>query len=734
MPILVQDQTFHLQTSSCSYIFSVTPGQHLVHLYFGAPLREGSVGHLFDARDGRAFSPVFDGISPDLMPQEFPAYGAGDFRAPCVEIQLPNGSTCAEFRYHSHRIFEGKPKLEGLPATYVEDESEAQTLEIELVDEISGAAAILSYSVFHELGAITRSVRIENRSQNPFVLQRILSVSLDFPSSDLDFVQLSGAWARERDVIRAPLRPGTQSVESRRGASSAQANPFFALCSRDATETAGEVWAFNLVYSGNFWSGVERDQFGRARVQTGINPFDFAFQMAPGAVFQAPEAILLYSDAGFGPLSRASHRLIRTRLVRGAWRDKARPILVNSWEASYFNIDEDTIVHLGHAASRAGIELLVMDDGWFGARNDDHTSLGDWFVHPTKFPNGLGSLAARLKDLGLGFGVWFEPEMISADSELYRAHPDWCLHVPERRRTPSRNQLVLDLSRADVCDYLIGVVGDILAQNAISYVKWDMNRHMSEVGSALLSPAQQREVAHRYILGLYRVLETLTARFPDVLFESCSGGGGRFDAGLLHYMPQVWASDNTDAIARLKIQAGTSLAYPAITMGAHLSDSPNHQLHRATPIETRGAVAMAGTFGFELDLNKLSQSEQAALKKQVAFYREVRELVQFGELFRLKSPFEGNQTAWMMVNCDKSEALVTFVQELTTPNTPAPLLKLQGLDPNRDYAMKTVDLGAKDAGKIETPVFGGDVLMQAGFKVHGTERDFAARVWHLTAL
>lgn len=582
-------QIFHLQTRACSYAMQIGPAGILTHLYWGAPLRRADVSHLLTLRD-RAFSPDLGGelrnASLDTWPQEFPSYGGGDFRAPAIEVTLANGSSVSEFRYQSHRISAGKPALDGLPATYVENNGEADTLEIELVDDTSGLQATLVYSAFGELGALARSVKLRNVGTQTLRIGRILSASVDFPSANWDLLHLSGAWARERDIERHALRPGAQGIESRRGASGHEHNPFVALLAPGTTESHGEVFAMNLVYSGSFTAGAEVGLYSTTRLQIGLNPFDFEWQLGPGETFQAPEATLVYSAAGLGAMSRTFHELYRARLCRGAWRDRARPILLNSWEAMYFDVSQPKIEKLAQAASRCGIELLVLDDGWFGARNDDHTSLGDWFVHPAKFPDGLQVVAQAVNDLGLKFGLWFEPEMVSPQSELYRAHPDWCLHVPNRRRTQARQQLILDLSRPEVCDALIGMVGDILRAHSIEYVKWDMNRNMTEIGSAAWPPEQQRGVAHRYILGLYRVLETLTREFPHVLFESCSGGGGRFDAGMLFYMPQVWTSDNTDAISRLRVQEGTGLVYPAVSMGAHVSDVPNHQVGREASLST----------------------------------------------------------------------------------------------------------------------------------------------------
>ncbi|HEX8235241.1 MAG TPA: alpha-galactosidase [Abditibacteriaceae bacterium] len=736
-------RTFHLQTPGSSYILQVTESGYVAHIYWGARLRALDPALLLESERDRSFSPHSDpstpGFSLDTLPQEFPTYGTSDFRTPALEVRLSDGSSLLDLRYRTHRILPGKAALPGLPALYVEDEGEADTLELELFDARSGLLATLSYSVFAAANALTRSVRLRNEGSEPIEVLRCLSASVDFSHSEFEMLHLSGAWARERDEYRARLRPGAQSIESRRGAGGHEHNPFFALLSPGASEERGEVYAFNFVYSGNFVGGAEVAQYSTTRAQIGLNPIDFCWQLEAGEEFQAPEAVLVYSPCGLGEMSRTFHRLYRTRLCRGKWRDRERPVLINSWEANYFNISQEKMEALGRTASEAGIELLVMDDGWFGHRDDDTTSLGDWFVHRDKFPHGLEPLVSRINAMGLGFGLWFEPEMVSPDSELYRAHPDWCLHVPHRRRTTSRNQLILDLSRAEVCDFIVDSVSKILSSAPITYVKWDMNRNMTEVGSGALPPQRQRETAHRYMLGLYRVLETLTQKFPDVLFESCSGGGGRFDPGMLFYMPQTWTSDNTDAISRLRIQHGTSLVYPPISMGAHVSASPNHQVGRSTPLSTRGVVSMGGNFGYELDLNRLSEEDRTQIRQQVAFYKTVRPLVQFGELYRLHSPFEANQTAWMMVSDDRKEALVFFVQVLSEANAPFSRLKLAGLDADADYMVREVFWAAPHAraGKKPRPTearMGGDVLCHAGLHLPNRGGDFFSRMWHLRAV
>jgi alpha-galactosidase len=716
-------RTFHLQANDMSYMMQIVGRGYLAHLYWGKKIRNGSNSRKLRFVD-RPFSPnpylSNRRFSLDTLPQEYPAYGNTDFRAPAYQVHLENGSTISDLRYKTHRIYKGKPKLEGLPATYVEHENEAETLEIVLEDRVIGLHVTLLYTVYERWNVMTRSVRFDNNGFERIKLLRALSMNVDFPHADYEWLHLPGAWARERAVERRPLVSGTQSVESRRGASSHQHNPFIALLQKGANEDYGEVYGFSLVYSGNFLAQIEVDQFRTTRVSMGINPFDFTWLLEPGESFQTPEVVMVYSDKGLNGMSQTFHQLYRTRLARGVYRDRERPILINNWEATYFNFNEEKILRLAKTASELGIELFVLDDGWFGKRDDDRSSLGDWFVDKRKLPNGLAALATNINNMGMQFGLWLEPEMISVDSELYRKHPDWCLHVPNRPRSEGRNQLVLDYSRKEVCDYIIQVVSDVLASAPISYVKWDMNRHMTEIGSAALPPERQRETAHRYMLGLYRVMEEITSRFPHILFESCSGGGGRFDPGMLYYMPQTWTSDNTDAVSRLKIQYGTSLVYPISAMGAHVSAVPNHQVHRITSLEMRGHVAMSGNFGYELDLTKLSEEEKAIIKQQVAFYKDIRRLVQFGTFYRILSPFEGNETAWMFVSEDKSEAFVAYFRVLAEANAPLSFLRLKGLDPNKNYEI----IGSGE-------VYGGDELMYVGLNVPERHGDFISVIWHL---
>ncbi|GIP49278.1 alpha-galactosidase [Paenibacillus sp. J53TS2] len=697
---------FHLQSKGTSYIMQIVNG-YPAHVYWGKQLAFEEQPHSFvDLPEGPLFL-------LDRLPQEYPQYGTGDFRSPAYQVRLGDGSRITELVYSAYRILKGKPQLEGLPAVYCETENEGETLELELRDAYSGLIVTLSYSVFEDSAAIARSVRIDNQGEQPLQLLRALSASIDMPRSDLDAVYLAGTWNREAHVQRRPLGPGGTTIESRRGASGHLLNPFLALAAPDADEDHGDVFGFSFVYSGNFFISAEVEPFRTTRVGIGINPFDFSWQLAPGEAFQTPEAVMVYSGAGFGEMSRTYHRLYRTRLCRGVHRDRVRPILVNNWEATYFSFTEEKIEEIAKAGAELGIELFVLDDGWFGRREDDHSSLGDWTPNPSKLPGGLTNLAKRVNDLGVQFGLWFEPEMISPDSDLYRSHPDWCLHVEGRRRTEFRWQLILDYSRQDVRDYIYDKLSEIFSTVPISYVKWDMNRNMTEIGSATAGPEQQAEIAHRYMLGLYELLERLTTRFPNILFESCASGGGRFDPGMLYYMPQTWTSDDTDAVERLKIQYGTSFVYPVSAMGAHVSAVPNHQVGRVTSLQMRGDVAMSGNFGYEMDLTRFSDEEKDLAKAQIKRYKEIRSLVQQGDMYRLVSPFAGHEAAWMFVSEDRSEALAYYFKVLAEPNAPQRKLRLKGLDPDKLYKVEESGL-----------VMRGDRLMAIGIGIPAELKDY----------
>lgn len=722
-----ETKTFHLQTKNTSYAMCIFRDGYLSHLYWGRKLKNITSSELLVLRERSSFcsNPQANDntFSLDTLPQEYPSYGNTDFRSPAYEIQLDNGSTLTDLRYKSHIIIDGKPSLIGLPSTYVENNNEAQTLEITMEDSLVGLNLILSYSVYKDLDVITRNVRFINRGNTKLKLLRALSMSIDFNHNNYKFMHLHGSWARERNIEIRPLFTGNQSIESRRGSSSHNQNPFIALLSNDADENHGDVYGFNLVYSGNFLAQAEVDQFNTTRVSMGINSFDFSWLLEPEEVFQTPEVVMIYSSDGLGSMSRTYHKLYRERLCRGKFRYEVRPILINNWEATYFNFTEEKILELAENAKDLGIELLVLDDGWFGKRNNDDSSLGDWTVDYKKLPRGLDNLANNINSLGLDFGLWFEPEMISPDSNLYRAHPDWCLHVPSRIPSQARKQLILDLTREDVCNYIIESVSNILRATNIKFVKWDMNRNMTDIGSLSLSPERQRETAHRYMLGLYKILDTITTAFPYILFESCSGGGGRFDPGMLYYMPQTWTSDNTDAVERLKIQYGTSIVYPISSMGSHVSASPNHQIQRSTPLKTRGDVAMSGNFGYQMDLTKLSTKDRAEISNQIQTYKNFRKLIQFGEMYRLLSPFEGNETAWMIISPDKTEALVCYFRVLTLPNPSIVRLYLRGLDKDKYYNISDKNI-----------TLGGDELMYAGITIPELKGDYQSLIWHLKSI
>ena len=718
-----QNKLFNIESKNTSYILNVLETGHIAHLYWGRKINSNKIDYLIKKRQCGSFLADLDNIDDfhlEAVPQEYPSYGNPDLRSPAIQIKLSNGTTVTDFRYYSHKIFKGKNKLQGLPATYVENDNEAETLEITLNDSLANLKLILSYTVFEEYDAITRNVKVINDSNEEIDILRVLSANVDFNHSEFDFIQLSGAWARERHIVRTPLRSGGQCVESRRGASSHAQNPFMAWVSHEANEDVGDVYGFNLIYSGNFLANVEVDMHNNSRAQIGINPFDFTWNLESKQEFQTPEVVMAYSPNGLTGMSHIYHDLYRERLVRGSYRDKERPILINNWEATYFDFDNEKIKEIAKEASDLGIELFVLDDGWFGERNSDDSSLGDWFVNENKIKCGLNSLVKDINDLGMKFGLWFEPEMISPNSNLYREHPDWCIHIENRTRSLARKQLVLDLSRDEVCDAVIKMITDVLKSAPISYVKWDMNRNITELGSPAWPPKKQKELAHRYMLGLYKILENITSNFPDILFESCSGGGGRFDGGMFYYMPQTWTSDDTDAIERLKIQEGTSLVYPSISMGSHVSAVPNHQVNRITPLSTRGIVAMAGSFGYELDVTKMTDIEKEEVKKQIELYKSIRKVVQFGDLYRLKSPFKSNEVSWMTLSKDKEFAIVSYVKQYSEVNKIPGRLKLKALDENSLYEI------------IETKeVFGGDELMYIGLEIGELIGDYVSKMWTL---
>ena len=717
-----QSGTFTLHTKHTTYQLAVHPTGVVQHVYYGPRLRDGcDLTGLLRYAD-RGFSPNPDEagtdrtFSLDTTPQEYSTCGVGDFRLPSIEFELPSGSHTADLRYVRSRIWRGKYTLEGLPAFFGGTE-EWETLCVVLRDDAAQVEAELLYGVLEEYDLITRSVLVRNQGKEPVRLCRCAS------RSDLDMITFDGAHVMERCPSRAPLRPGVQSAGSIRGASSHQHNPFVILCDRDANEDYGLCYGAMLLYSGNFQAEAEAGQFESARLVMGINPYHFTWTLEPGAIFSAPEAAMICSEAGLGEMSRRFHRAIRDRLLRDPLGGQRRPVLVNNWEATYFDFDPEKLLAIAREAAALGVELFVLDDGWFGKRDDDNSGLGDWRVNTDKLPGGLESLAPAINALGLSFGIWVEPEMVSEDSELYRAHPDWALRVPGRSPARGRNQLVLDFSRQEVRDHVYAQLRQVLSSAPVAYVKWDMNRSLSGVWSAALPPRRQGEVYHRCVLGVYEMLERLRTDFPHILIEGCCGGGGRFDGGMLYYTPQIWCSDNTDAIDRLRIQYGTSFCYPVCTMGAHVSAVPNEQNGRITPLETRGITAMSGAFGYELDLSKCTPEEKEGIRRQIETYKKRWKLLHQGDYYRLTDPFrDGPYTAWEQVSPDRREALVSVVTGSTRAAQPFRVLKLKGLDPAARYRVNGGDC------------WDGGALMHAGYPLPPLTGDYRAVQLYIAAV
>ena len=711
-------RTFKLDTSVSSYLIRVFDEGYLLNLYYGAYIPDEDVPNRCARPANASFSPfnpaIGDSFSPDSAPMEYGCNGAGDFRVSALAVRNACGDSVTDIRYESHEIYPGKKPIPGMPSTYESEPGDAETLEIRAVDKVTGVRVTLYYTVFAAMGVMTRRVRVENTSDRPCVVERALSLCVDLPSMEYDLITLPGQWSKERSIERRPLSHGVQGVESRRGSSSHTGNPFAALIERGGGEEHGWCYGFNLVYSSNFTALAECDYNDTTRFVMGINPVDFAWHLDPGAYFDAPEAVMVFSSEGLGAMSRAFHHFYSRNLIRGRWKTEKRPLLINSWEAAYFDFDADKLVDFARAAKELGIEMLVMDDGWFGKRNDDTTSLGDWYVNEDKLKGGLGSLVERIHAEGLKFGIWYEPEMISPDSGLFRAHPDWAVHVSGREPMQGRHQYVLDMSREDVRENIWGQISGVLSRYPIDYVKWDFNRNISDAGSALLPPERQTEFFHRFVLGTYDLMNRLVTAYPDILLENCSGGGGRFDPAMLSFSPQIWASDNTDPIERLSIQFGTSMCYPASTMGAHVSAS------RRAGFETRGHVAMWGTFGYELDPRKLTDEEKAIVKRQVEEYHRYYDLIRTGDLYRLILPEENPyRAAWEIVAADRSEALFTLVT-MRREQAKYLIVKLRGLDPEGVYVCD--ECGFRGSGAL---------LMNAGLVLDKVaQRDGESVEWH----
>lgn len=739
MPIIFHKETkeFHLYNDEISYIFCILRNGQPGQIYYGKKINDrNSFQHLLEYSLRDMAPCTYEGdrtFSMEYLKQEYPSYGHGDMRYPAYEISQEDGSRITEFTFEGYEIRKGKRKLEGLPAVYTETDKEAETLEIFLRDEIINTRMVLSYTIFEDLPVITRNTKFIHEGKRSIVLNQAMSLNVDLPDDRYEMITLTGAWARERYIKEAPLHEGVQAIYSMRGHSSHQFNPFFALKRPEAKEDSGEVIGISLIYSGNFLGQAVVDTFGVTRAMIGIHPEGFSWSLKQGEEFQTPEAVLVYSDSGIGKMSRIFHWLYRKRLVRGYWRDRERPVVINNWEATFMDFTEEKILKFASTAQQLGVEMMVLDDGWFGHRDDDTSSLGDWYPDPKKLPEGIRGLAEKIENMGMKFGLWIEPEMVNKDSRLYEAHPDWVIGVPYRGACHGRNQFVLDFSKDEVVDYITEQISKILREAPVSYIKWDMNRSISEAFSQGRCAEQQGKLFHRHILGVYRLYERLTSEFPQVLFESCASGGARFDPGMLYYAPQCWTSDNTDAVERLRIQYGTSLVYPLSSMGCHVSEAPNQQTFRNTPLSTRAETAYFGCFGYEMDLDTLSEIEKEEVKEQICYYKRIRNLIMNGTFYRLISPFESEEAAWIVVSEDKKHALAGYYRMRQPANAPLKRLVLKGLD--KDICYKVVESGME---------FGGDELMHAGMAISDfacgirkngeRQGDYQSRLFELTAL
>ena len=717
------NRIFELDTRNTSYRIGIADEEGFVgHIYYGQKIRPQKCDQFLRTCEA-PFVPSKNNRERcsfmDTFPTEYSGNGIGDYRESCIAVKTANGSRTVDLKFVDYDIVNGKPGISGLPASFAGEE-EVQTLVVHMMDGGCGIDVDLIYSVFEDEDVITRSVSVKNAGDRNIRLTKVYSACIDMDDEDFEMLTLHGSWARERQIERRPIAYGKQSVSSLRGESSHQDHPFMAWMTKGTDQTTGDVYGMHFVYSGNFIAQIEKSQFDSIRAVMGIHSEGFEWWLTPGETFTAPEVVLTYSHDGLGQMTRNLHDFYRCHMIRSRYLHQKRPVLINNWEATYFDFDTDKLLAIAKSAAEHGIEMLVMDDGWFGHRNDDATSLGDWFVNENKIKGGLKHLVDEVNKLGLKFGIWMEPEMISPDSELYRKHPDWAFAVPERTATLSRNQYVLDLSRKEVRDYVYECVHNVISSANIEYVKWDMNRQLTDIGSVEFTRDRQGELAHRYVLGVYELQERLVNDFPDLLLENCSGGGARFDPGMLYYSPQIWCSDDTDAIERLSIQEGTELIYPLSTMGAHVSDCPNHTVGRSTPFMTRAHVALAGTFGYELDITKISEEERAMIPEQVSMYHKYNDLVREGDYYRVASYREnGLYDCWMVVAKDKSEALVTYVQVLGRPNVHSRKIKLLGLDVTAGYRLDGTD-----------EVYGGDLLMNAGMLVEDMRGDYMSRLYH----
>lgn len=704
------ERLFHLETEKSSYIFRVLENQQLQHLYYGKRIHvKENYGNLasYQTRGFEvSYTAAEERIQLSMIPNEYAAYGKGDFRHPAYQVQDATGSRITELKYQGYTLSTGKKRLEILPSTFDDDGDRSEVLTITLKDDIIGLVVKLNYTVFPAQNVIVRNVEFINEGTSDLKLLKAMSLQLDLPDDEFDFIHFSGAWLRERQLYRTALRPGLQSIDSLRYSSSPQNNPFFMLSRKHTTEESDEVYGFNLVYSGNFQNSIEVDHFGTTRVLVGVNPVEFEYLLEPQMSFVTPEAMMSYSAQGMNALSQQLAIFYREHLVNPRFAKRKRPIVLNSWETMYFNLTTDKVLELAKCGQQLGIELFVLDDGWFGHREGDNSSLGDWTTDYRRLPKGISYIADEIHKMGMQFGLWFEPEMISIDSELYRTHPDWMICTPNRKSSVGRHQYVLDFTNQEVIDYLFDAISSIIQETKLEYIKWDYNRHITDAYTTTLSATKQMEFGHRYILGVYQLLERLTKAYPEVLFESCSSGGGRFDLGMMYYAPQAWTSDDTDPIERLKIQHGTSYGYSLSMMSAHVSASPNEQSGRRTNLDTRAAVAYFGVFGYELDVTALEASEAAKVKEQIDFYKKYREVFQYGNFYRIRSPFEDDVVDWQVVSRDKSTAILLHTSLISHLNPGYSVVKFCGLDEDKRYTIAGID-----------EEFFGDELMNAGVKI-----------------
>jgi len=727
-----ESKSFYLNTTSSTYVITISKKGYLAHTYYGPKITEEDVSYLTRQMEyGFSNSEIFREKHSllDFLPQEYPTDGVGDYRQSALAISDSTNHNAVELKYKSYKISKETPKLPGLPCVFGNN---AETLEITLEDTVLGIEVVLLFTIFDDTDAIVRSTKIISKTaKEPVFIKKALSLSFDIDNENYDMITLHGSWARERHIDRHPVHMGNQGVISMRGETSHQEHPFIAIMDHKADEVSGRVYGVNFIYSGNFIGNVQQSQFNSLRVQMGINPENFCWKLNPGETFYTPQAVVTFSNEGLNAMSQSFHDLYRNHLIRSEYKNKMRPVLINNWEATYFDFNTDKLLDIARKAKENGIEMLVMDDGWFGKRSFDDSSLGDWFVNEEKIKGGLNYLVSEVNKIGLKFGIWFEPEMISPNSDLFRVHPDWAIQIPGREPGMSRQQLVLDIVNKEARDYAYECVAKILRSANIEYVKWDMNRQLADIGTPTLPNDQMGEYYHRYVLAVYEMQERLVTEFPHLLLENCSGGGARFDPGMFYFSPQIWCSDDTDAFERLAIQEGTAIVYPLSTMGAHVSVCPNHAVGRNTPFKTRGYVALSGTFGYELDITKISDEERNMIPGQVALYKKYSDLVRTGDYYRIASYSQNNEyDCWMSLSKDKTKGIITFIQVLNHPNYKTRFIKIPGVDVNKTYKVTFPD---EDQTQNPPLTMSGSILKNCGIPVSRLWGDFQGRLIEIKA-